>query len=105
MIQFEEELKKFHPSLEIKDSEKTIYNQDLTDMADIIVGLMQETQTASAPATQATVPIQPVYVPTDTGYIPVQQVVAGQTGFIPQDTGFINTEEMYVPLDETSGNV
>ena len=32
MINFEEELKKFHPSLEVEDAEEAIYNQDLTDM-------------------------------------------------------------------------
>ena len=30
MINFEEELKKFHPSLEVEDAEEAIYNQDLT---------------------------------------------------------------------------
>ena len=33
MINFEEELKKFHPSLEVEDAEEAIYNQDLTDAA------------------------------------------------------------------------
>ncbi|HKM03923.1 MAG TPA: hypothetical protein VJZ04_04925 [Lachnospiraceae bacterium] len=42
MINFEEELKKFHPSLEVEDAEESIYNQDLTDMADVLVGLMKE---------------------------------------------------------------
>lgn len=42
MINFEEELKKFHPSLEVEDAEEAIYNQDLTDMADVLVGLMKE---------------------------------------------------------------
>ena len=28
MINFEEELKKFHPSLEVEDAEEAIYNQD-----------------------------------------------------------------------------
>ena len=35
MINFEEELKKFYPSLEVEDAADAIYNQDLTDMADI----------------------------------------------------------------------
>ena len=30
MIDFEEELKKFHPSLEVEDAEDAIFNQDLT---------------------------------------------------------------------------
>ena len=42
MINFEEELKKFHPSLEIEDAGDAIYNQDLTDVADVLVGMMQQ---------------------------------------------------------------
>ena len=42
MINFEEELKQFHPSLEIEDAEEAIYNQDLTDMADVLVKMMKE---------------------------------------------------------------
>ena len=42
MINFEEELKKFHPSLEIEEAEDAIYNQDMTDMADLLVGLVKE---------------------------------------------------------------
>ena len=42
MIDFEEELKKFHPSLEIEEAEDAIYNQDLTDMADLLVSLVKE---------------------------------------------------------------
>lgn len=37
MINFEDELKKFHPSLEVEDVEDAIYHQDLTDMADLLV--------------------------------------------------------------------
>ena len=42
MINFEEELKKFHPSLEVEDAEEAIYNQDLTDMADVLVKMVME---------------------------------------------------------------
>lgn len=42
MINFEEELKKFHPSLEVEDAEEAIYNQDLTDMADILVSMIKD---------------------------------------------------------------
>ena len=42
MIYFEEELKKFHPSLEVEDAEEAIYNQDLTDMADVLVKMVKE---------------------------------------------------------------
>ncbi|HKM33894.1 MAG TPA: hypothetical protein VJY54_04030 [Lachnospiraceae bacterium] len=45
MINFEEELKKFHPSLEVEDAEEAIYNQDMTDMADILVKMLKETKT------------------------------------------------------------
>ncbi|MCI8614625.1 hypothetical protein [Parablautia intestinalis] len=37
MIDFEEELKKFHPSLEVEDAEEAIYNHDLTDMVDLLI--------------------------------------------------------------------
>lgn len=42
MINFEEELKKFHSSLEVEDAEEAIYNQDITDMADVMVSLLKE---------------------------------------------------------------
>lgn len=42
MINFEEELKKFHPSLEVEEVEDAIYNQDLTDMADLLVKMVKE---------------------------------------------------------------
>lgn len=44
MINFEEELKKFHPSLEVEDAEDAIYNQDMTDMADLVVKVVKETR-------------------------------------------------------------
>ena len=44
MIDFEEELKKFHPSLEVEDAEEAIYNQDLTDAADLLVKMMKEAE-------------------------------------------------------------
>ncbi len=48
MINFEEELKKFHPSLEIEEAEDAIYNQDLTDMADLLVSLVKEEREEAA---------------------------------------------------------
>lgn len=42
MINFEEELKKFHPSLEIEDAEDSIHNHDLTDMTDIMKEMLKE---------------------------------------------------------------
>lgn len=44
MINFEEELKKFHPSLEIEEVSEAIYNQDLTDMADLLVNMVKESK-------------------------------------------------------------
>ena len=44
MINFEEELKKFHPSLEVEDAEEAIYNQDLTEAADLLVKMMKEAE-------------------------------------------------------------
>lgn len=44
MINFEEELKKFHPSLEVGDAEDAINNQDLTDMADLLIKMIKESQ-------------------------------------------------------------
>ncbi len=42
MIDFEEELKKFHPSLEVEDAEEAIYNENLTDMADILIKMVEK---------------------------------------------------------------
>ena len=42
MINFEEEIKKFHPSLEVEDAEDAIYNQDMTDMADLVVKVVKD---------------------------------------------------------------
>lgn len=42
MIEFEEELKKFKPSLEVEDAEDAIYNRDLTDMTDILLEMMRD---------------------------------------------------------------
>ena len=36
MLNFEEELKKFKPSLEVEEIEKAVYEEDLTDMTDIL---------------------------------------------------------------------
>ena len=40
MIEFEEELKKFHPSLEVKDVEDTIHNSDVSDMMDLLLSMV-----------------------------------------------------------------
>lgn len=42
MIDFEEELKKFKPSLEVEEAEDAIYDRDLTDMTDIMEEIFKE---------------------------------------------------------------
>ena len=44
MINFEEEIKKFHPSLEVDEAEDAIYNSNTTDLNDILLEMMQETK-------------------------------------------------------------
>lgn len=44
MINFEEEIKKFHPSLEIDEAEDAIYNNNITDMTDILLDMIKETE-------------------------------------------------------------
>ena len=36
MIDFEEELKKFKPCLDVEEVESAVYSQDLTDVIDIL---------------------------------------------------------------------
>jgi len=42
MINFEEELKNFKPSLEVEEAEQAIYNHELTDMTDVLQEMMRE---------------------------------------------------------------
>ena len=56
MINFDEEIKKFHPSLEVEDAEEAIYNQDLTDMADLLVSLVKEEREEAAAMAAAAAP-------------------------------------------------
>ena len=39
MIVFEEELKKFHKSLEVDDVQETLNKEDLSDMMDILLNM------------------------------------------------------------------
>jgi hypothetical protein len=41
MIDFEEELKKFHPSLEVEDAEQHIHNTDVIDVVDLMIQLAE----------------------------------------------------------------
>ena len=40
MINFDEEIKNYEPSLEIEEAESAIYSHDLTDVTDIIAQLL-----------------------------------------------------------------
>ena len=40
MIDFDEEIKKFHPSLEIEEAEDAIYNNDVSDITDIMIEMV-----------------------------------------------------------------
>lgn len=42
MINFDEEIAKFQPSLEVDQAEEVINNNDLTDMTDIINNMLKE---------------------------------------------------------------
>ena len=42
MIDFDQELKKFHPSLEVEEAEDAIYGNNVTDMTDIMIQMMNE---------------------------------------------------------------
>lgn len=42
MLNFEEELKKFKPSLEVEDIEEAVYREDMTDMTDILREMMKQ---------------------------------------------------------------
>lgn len=42
MLDFEEELSRFQPSLEVGDVEEAIKKEDLTDMTDLMVELLKD---------------------------------------------------------------
>ena len=42
MLDYEEELKKFKPSLEVDDIENAVYQEDLTDMTDLLKQVMDQ---------------------------------------------------------------
>ncbi|MBP5383506.1 MAG: hypothetical protein J6Y57_00860 [Lachnospiraceae bacterium] len=62
MINFDEELKKFHPSMEVDEVEDAIFDHDLTDMTDIMLSMMKQ-----AKAQQAQQPPQPQQQPLQPG--------------------------------------
>ena len=44
MLDFEEELKKFKPRLEVEDIEDAVYQEDLSDMTDLLREVMDQTK-------------------------------------------------------------
>ncbi len=42
MLDFEEELKKFKPSLEVEDIEDAVYQEDMTDVMDLLKQVMEQ---------------------------------------------------------------
>ena len=42
MINFDEEIKKFHPSLEIEEAEDAIYNNNISDITDVMIQMINE---------------------------------------------------------------
>ena len=44
MLDFEEELKKFQPSLEVEEQGDAIYQDDLTDMTDLLREVIEQTK-------------------------------------------------------------
>lgn len=44
MLNYDEEVKKFQPNLEVEDIEGAVYQEDLSDMTDIIREMMEQTK-------------------------------------------------------------
>lgn len=42
MLDYDEELKKFKPSLEVEDLEDAVYQEDLSDMTDLLKQVMEQ---------------------------------------------------------------
>ena len=42
MLDFEEELKKFRPSLEVEEIEDAVYQEDLSDVTDLLKQIMDQ---------------------------------------------------------------
>ena len=42
MINFDEEIKKFQPSLEIEEAEDAIYNNNISDITDVMIQMINE---------------------------------------------------------------
>ena len=69
MINFQDEIKRFKPSLDVDDIEDTITGIDLTDMNDLMLQIVQETAKRSARASAAvSVPAEPDAAPMMDGF-------------------------------------
>ena len=68
MINFQDEIKRFKPSLDVDDREDTITGIDLTDMNDLMLQMVQETAKRSARAAAVSVPAEPDAVPMMDGF-------------------------------------
>lgn len=44
MLNFEEEIKRFKPSLEVEQIEDAVYQEDLSDMSDMMREMMRQTK-------------------------------------------------------------
>ena len=44
MLDYDEELKKFKPSLEVEDIEEAVYEEDLTDLTDLMREMTKQAQ-------------------------------------------------------------
>ena len=53
MLNYEEELKKFQPSLEVEDIEEAVYREDLTDVIDILKEMMKNDKPEQENETEA----------------------------------------------------
>ncbi len=60
MINFEEELKKFHPSMEVDEVEDAVFDHDLTDMTDIMLSMLKQAKDAQASSQPPQPPQQPL---------------------------------------------
>lgn len=44
MLNFEEELKRFKPSLEVENIEQAVYQEDLADITDIMKDMLEQSK-------------------------------------------------------------
>lgn len=44
MLDFNEEIARFQPSLEVDQAEEAIYNNDMTDLSDILDDILKSTE-------------------------------------------------------------